>query len=95
MPDKCTNCGRTNSQIVADAKTLGLLQEFECGLYSCCQISEWADEQCQAWFEALMQDDIDLDATTGPEADERDAIFVPVRLRRQHVPWYRSPEDLR
>jgi hypothetical protein len=96
MPDKCTRCGRTESQIIADAKTLGLLQEFESGLYSCCQISEWAEEQCQAWFEALAEDDrLAAGEPTGLEIDDSSTIFVPVPLRRKQVPWYRSPEDFR
>jgi hypothetical protein len=95
MADKCMNCGCTESQVIADAKTLGLSEEFESGLYTCCQISEWADEQCLAWFEALEQDGkLPDDTTTGPEFDDSDAIFVPVHLRRKQVPWYRSPEDL-
>ena len=56
MTDKCMNCGRTESQITADAKTLGLLQEFQSGVYTCCQIADWADEQWLAWFEATQQD---------------------------------------
>ena len=96
MPDKCMNCGFTESQVIADAKTLGLLQEFESGLYSCCQISEWADEQCQAWFEAIAQDAKLADyTTTRREVDDTDIVFVPVPLRRKQVPWYRSPEGLR
>jgi hypothetical protein len=36
LPDASlrTNCERTESQITADAKTLGLLQEFQSGVYS-------------------------------------------------------------
>ena len=95
MTDKCTKCGRTESEIVSDAKTLGLLQEFQCGVYKCCQIVEWADEQSQAWFEAAQEDREDSsvhDMMTGlPHVDDSatDGVLVPVRLRRRQVPWYR------
>ena len=92
MTDKCTKCGRTESQITAEAKTLGLLQEFQSGVYTCCQIVAWADEQSLAWFEATEQDSRPFDNATGQsQVDEVDAegVLVPVRLRRQHVPWYR------
>ena len=96
MPNKCTNRGRTESQLIADAKTLGLLQELESGLYTCCQISQWADEQCLAWFEALAHDGkIADDVITGLDLEDSETIFVPVYKRRQQVPWYRSPEGLR
>ena len=96
MTDKCTNCGRTESQVIADAKTLGLVQEFQSGVYTCCQIAEWADEQWLTWFEATQKDNklVD-DATSQPEYDETQLVFVPVRFRRQQVPWYRNPENLR
>jgi hypothetical protein len=92
MTNKCTKCGRTESQITADAKTLGLLQEFQSGLYSCCQIVEWADEQWSAWFEATEEDSTLVDNMTGRsqiDEGENEAVLVPVRLRRQQVPWYR------
>jgi hypothetical protein len=96
MTDKCTKCGRTEFQITADAKTLGLLQEFQSGVYTCCQIAEWADEQWLAWFEATQEDNklVD-DMISRPDYEETQLVFVPVRLRRQQVPWYRNPENLR
>ena len=92
----CKQCGRTDAQITADAKTLGLLQEFQSGLYTCCQIAEWADEQWLAWFEATQEDSklVD-DIASRPGIDDSECVFVPVRLRRQQVPWYRNPDDLR
>ena len=56
MIGKCKNCGCTESQAVADAKTLGLQEEFQRGIYTCCQIAGWAHEQWSAWFEATQQD---------------------------------------
>ena len=92
MPDNHVNCECTESQVSVDVKNLGLLREFESGLYSCCQITAWADEQWLAWFEALAQDGkLADDGTTG----DRDVVFLPVHLRRKQCPWYRSPEGLR
>jgi hypothetical protein len=98
MANKCTKCGRTDFQITADAKTLGLLQEFQSGVYTCCQIVAWADEQSLAWFEATKEDSAVIDNMTGPpQVDKGDSegVLVPVRLRRRQVPWYRVPGDLR
>jgi hypothetical protein len=92
MSEKCEKCGRAESQITADAKTLGLVQELQSGVYTCCQISEWADEQWLAWLEATQEDNKDdNDVTIRPEFGETDVVLVPVRLRRQQVPWYRKP----
>src|SRR5690348_8501288 len=71
MTDKCTKCGRTESGMTADAKSLGLLQEFQCGVYTCCQVAEWADEQRLAWFEATAEDSRAADNRTArPHVDE-------------------------
>ena len=92
---KCTQCGRTESEVTADARTLGLLPEFECGAYSCCQIVEWADEQWLAWFEATQEDNKRVDdSILRPEFGEDGLVLVPVRLRRRQVPWYRNPDAL-
>jgi hypothetical protein len=95
MANKCAKCGRTESQTTADAKTLGLLPELQCGVYTCCQMAEWADEQWLAWVEATQQDSqlID-DVRIGSEFRESEVVLVPVRLRRQQVPWYRNTNDL-
>ena len=92
MTDKCANCGRTESQIIADAKTVGLLEEFQSSVYTCCQIVAWADEQSLAWFEATLEDSTIVDNMAGrPQFDdsEGEGVLVPVRLRRRQVPWYR------
>ena len=50
------------------------------------------DEQSLAWFEATEEDSRFVDDATGqPQVDEVDGegVLVPVRLRRQQVPWYR------
>jgi len=91
MTEKCKNCGCVESRVVADAKTLGLLQELQSGVFTCCQISEWADEQRMAWFEATQEDSkFGDDVTIRSEFDEPEVELVPVRSRRQQVPWYRN-----
>ena len=92
MTDRCTRCARTESQVTSDAKSLGLLQEFQVGVYTCCQIVAWADEQCSAWFEASQEDNRPADNMTDrPDFDnsESEGVLVPVLLRRRQVPWYR------
>ena len=92
MTDKCRNCGRTESQIVADAKALGLLEEFQGGVHTCCQIVAWADEQWLAWFEATGEDSRVVDNMAGGlqfHDSDAEGVLVPVRLRRRQVPWYR------
>ena len=88
-------CGCTESQVIADAKTLGIQQEFESGIYTCCQVEEWAQEQWSAWVEATRQDAGQADeGMNGSELDEPEATLVPVRLRRP-VPWFKNPDGLR
>lgn len=92
MTSKCSKCGRMESQVAADANTLGLLQEFQNGVYNCCQIVQWADEQCLAWFEATEGDSTLVDNMTGRsqvDEGESEGVLVPVRLRRRQVLWYR------
>jgi hypothetical protein len=93
--DTCRKCGRTKSQIIADARSLGVLEELQSGVYTCCEVSQWADEQWLAWFEATQEDDKILEEVTiRPEFTETNLVLVPVRLRRQQVPWYRNPDHL-
>jgi hypothetical protein len=86
MSNLCLVCGRTESDAIADAKTLGLQQEFQAGVYTCCQIAEWADEQASAWLDAIHADG---------DRCEPEPVLVPVRSRRAQVPWYRNPNDRR
>lgn len=95
MSNTCTTCGRTGSQAIADARSVGLLQEFQRGIYTCCQVAEWADEQTLAWFEATREDcNPDHESANVLEFDETEALLVRVRARRPQVPWYKNPEDL-
>ena len=71
---------------------LGLNDEFEKGLYSCCQLVAWADEQWFAWTEAASEDGKPLDQATKPiEIHEAEPVLVRVRNKRQQgnksLPW--------
>jgi len=93
MTNICRICGSTESQAVADAKALGLEQELESGVYTCCQIAEWTLEQLFAWSEATQEDGKSADNMTklnGLEATE--ALLVPVRVRRPQVARVRNPD---
>ena len=87
MTDKCLKCGRTQSQITSDAKSLGLLREFQTDVYTCCQIVAWADEQSSAWFEATQEDNRPV---TEFYSSQIEGALVPVHLRGRQVPWYRQ-----
>jgi hypothetical protein len=94
MTNTCATCGHTESQAIVEAKTLGLQQEFESGIYTCCQIVEWAAEQSQAWFEATHDcRKPDGHDTKLPDYGETESLLVRVRTKRQKVPWFRSPGD--
>ena len=94
MSKVCEICGYNQSQVLADAKSLGLEEEFERGIYTCCQITEWADEQWLAWFEAIGADEDRLREAARLLQPPEENVFVPVRLRQPQVPWYRNPDDL-
>lgn len=93
MTHTCTTCGRTESQAIADARSLGLQQALQSGIYTCCQITEWADEQALAWFEATHEDGMPTRDVT-ELASQAEAVLVRVRPRRVQVPWFRNPDDL-
>jgi hypothetical protein len=83
MNKMCELCRRTQFEAMAEAKTLGLEQEFEAGIYTCCQVSEWADEQAIAWLEAIEADEHRSNEETAiPDSDPGQAIFVFVRASR-------------
>jgi hypothetical protein len=82
----CRFCGCTESQARADASALGLNDEFERGLYSCCQVVAWADEQWRAWIEAASEDGKPVDEVTKPleiHEAEPEPVLVAVRKQRQ------------
>ncbi|MBV8865836.1 MAG: hypothetical protein JO210_10625 [Acidobacteriaceae bacterium] len=90
----CSTCGCTKSLALAHAKALGLLQELQHGIYNCCQIATWADEQWLAWFEATNEDDKSVEKVTkGPDFTEAETVLVPVRGRQCQV-HFRDPDGL-
>jgi hypothetical protein len=73
---------------------LGLNDEFERGLYSCCQLVAWADEQWFAWTEAASEDGKPLDKVTKPleiHEAQPEPVLARVRSERQQgnksLPW--------
>jgi hypothetical protein len=63
---------------------LGLNDEFERGLYSCCQLVAWADEQWFAWTVAASEDGKPVDEVTKPlEIDHAEPEPVLVRVRNK------------
>ena len=67
---------------------LDLNDEFENGLYSCCQLVTWADEQWFAWTEAALEDGRPLDEVTKPleiHEVEPERVLVRVRSERQQA----------
>lgn len=94
MNNICSNCGCTEAFAIANARALGLLQELQSGMYTCCQIAAWAEEQRSAWFEAAQGGGRTVEsATTPPDSDNGPAVLVAVRLRQPQVPWFRNPDD--
>jgi len=83
----CRHCGCTEAQAAADARAVGLLEEFRDAVYTCCQIVQWADEQWAAWEEAATEDGKPTDEVTRPlEIRETDVSLVPVPVRRPRDP---------
>jgi hypothetical protein len=70
-------CRSRQAETMADARAIGLGDEFEAGLYSRMQINQWAGEQWLVWLEAMAQD---RRAAEGIE--ELEPVMVPVRVRR-------------
>jgi hypothetical protein len=67
----CRSCGSTRFQALADARTIGFQRELQNGVFTCCQIVAWADEQWLAWVEAAQQDGKSVDDVTSPlQCDE-------------------------
>jgi hypothetical protein len=92
VTNACGTCGHTHSQAIGEAKTLGLAQEFQSGIHTCCQIAEWAAEQRLAWFEATLDcGKPNADATV---LDEMESVLVRVRTQPAQVPWFRNTNDL-
>jgi hypothetical protein len=82
----CMRCGCKEARAAEDARALGLLEDFLVGIYTCCQIVQWADEQWLAWQEAGHEDGKEPEEVTRPLEIEMDTLFVPVRVRRPKPP---------
>ena len=81
----CRHCGCNRAQAAADARALGFEEEFASGIYTCCQVVQWADEQWLAWLNAAEQDDkIAEDVTRPLEISEPAGEFVHVRSRKRN-----------
>jgi hypothetical protein len=82
----CVTCGCTESQAMADARTLGLQRELQNGFYSCCQVAAWSDEQWLAWLEAAHQDGKSADDITRPlECEAADAVVLPLSFDKSTI----------
>jgi hypothetical protein len=66
----------------ADARTLGLQRELQNGVYTCCQIAAWADEQWLVWLEAAEEDAKSADAVTHPLECDDTEVVTPIEVRR-------------
>ena len=79
----CRSCGCNETQAAADARALGFEEEFASGIYSCCQVVQWADEQWLAWSNAAEQDGkIAEDVTRSLEIREPARQLVRVHSRK-------------
>jgi hypothetical protein len=78
----CEACGLTETQAKADAIALSLLEEFQGGAHTCCEIAIWAREQALAWSEMTQRDNASPYAGTPCEDDS--AALVLLRNGRRH-----------
>jgi hypothetical protein len=79
----CRHCGCNQTQAAADARVLSFEEEFASGIYTCCQVVQWADEQWLAWLEAAEQDGKMAEDVTRPlEINEPAPEFVHIRSRK-------------
>ena len=75
------NCSCKEADALANARLLGMLEEFQGGRYTCCQLAQWAQEQRAAWLQAMSEDFKRADKS---DADEK-GVPVPVRRRRKNA----------
>ena len=59
---------------------LGFQEEFQAGVYSCCQVVAWADEQWLAWTEAAAEDGRSAEEATRPLEIMDCPGLVPIRF---------------
>ena len=84
----CRNCGCDRAQAAADARVLGFEEEFASGIYTCCQVVQWADEQWLAWLNAAEQDGkvAEGDMTRPLEISEPTRKYVHVSSKKRQGP---------
>jgi len=83
----CRLCGCNAAQAAAHARAVGLENDFQNGIYTCCQVAQWADEQWLVWIQAAAEDIQPTDdVTLSLKAAESQPTFVPVRIRRPQSP---------
>lgn len=78
------HCGCNQAQAAAKARVLGFEEEFASGIYTCCQVGQWADEQRLAWLSVAEQDGKmpEEDVARPLEISERAREYVHVRSRK-------------
>jgi hypothetical protein len=59
---------------------LGFQEEFQGGVYTCCQVVAWADEQWLAWTEAAAEDGRSEEEVTRPLEILDCPGLVPIRF---------------
>ena len=82
----CRGCGCNEALALADARAVGFQDEFLAGIYTCCQVVQWADEQWVAWQDAAREDGRGPEEVTRPLEVGPDAAFVPVLVRKPRFP---------
>ena len=84
----CRHCGCNQPQAAADARALGFEEEFASGIYTCCQMVQWADEQWLAWLHAAEQDGKvpEEDVTRPLEISAPTREYVHIRSTRPQRP---------
>jgi hypothetical protein len=79
----CRHCGCKQVDAAADARALDFEEEFASGIYPCCQMVQWADEQWLAWLNASEEDGKRAEDVMRPlEISEPAREFAHVRLRK-------------
>ncbi|MBV8073744.1 MAG: hypothetical protein JO270_27875 [Acidobacteriaceae bacterium] len=67
---------------MAEAEALGFQDEFRDGLYSCCEIVQWAEEQWRAWLDAAKEDAQNGREVKRPGGGDPEELFLRTRVRR-------------
>ena len=84
----CRSCGCNQLQAAADARAVGFEEEFASGIYTCCQVLQWADEQWLICLHAAEQDGRvpEEDVTRPLEISAPAREYVHVRSRKPQRP---------